>query len=1329
MNFGCYTSTEKNYDKLIVSLYGTAVHTLSGINEWQKLNVEVNTDGSHTITIAYTKDGSVNGNDDMCYVGDVSFCIYAPESDFTFDSSNGAITKYNGSGGAIVIPSAIGSVAVKAMGDSSITSSSDGVFANSNITSIVIPDDVDSIGKYTFYNCSNLTSVNIPDNITSIESRTFYKCKSLTSLILPEGLTNIGKSAFLGCSSLSNIVMPNSVTSVGDYAFSGCSKLSCVNIENVMNIGGYAFYNCTSLDNITISDSVFYDKEIRDIFFENCTNLKTVNIKGNGEIRTNLTVWGHNMFVGCTNLTTFNVDNDNINLTDIDGILYTKDLKTLIFCPPMKSGNIDIYDGTVIIGNGAFCDCQLITSVNIPESVKDISGDAFLECTSLKDINLPKNLESLGNSVFTYSNIESLVVPGTLKKFEINGMANKWGPFTHCENLRQIEFGEGFEHITNIFTGCNKLERIIIPKSVTSIDSGIFASCSENLVIKCYKNSTAHTFAEESSISYELLDAEYTITYDANGGSGAPDSQIKTDGKALTLSSDVPVKTGYKFLGWATSYAATEAEYSAGSAFEIDADTTLYAVWELIPTLATPMLKISDIPGGKSVTISAPSGATIYYTTNGNDPTIDSSVYNGSIDIKSAGTVTVKAIAAKEGYKNSVVALTAFNIIKATVPKASPSGGAISGFANVALTSSNGGTIYYTTDGSAPTDQSSEYTGAIYVDSSMTIKARVINANGYTDSDVAEFVFTRGYSLGYDNYRLKNSEDAFGYANNYSINISRYTDVLGMAKGYQEWSNRNFGKWNGACFGMATSSALFYRKDLSLSQYTDKALLHDIDDVKNNSELLELIEKCHILQFSGSLYDERYTPTESSVGNVRYNVSPVGYKYSNDFTDIISAVQNLDNVPIVLHLNIGSIAHAVLPYKIAAFDDNGNTAYNVYVYDSNKVDEVCILKLYDNKYEYLPMNITGKSYASLSYNTLEEVNNILNSQDKSTGNALTLTVQPVGGNLKIWSVDSTGNETECTPAAINNYDECIELVLPLGSYKIKNEGTYSEDFKIMAVGNDDYKSISVSDSDASIYIKPDSFGSTEFLEISAETENSQKAKMQIEVYNINCGKKTLNASCSSILITENAHDWFTYNISGSTKQTVKENGGVSKYTISKTATSNSAEITEGLKLTLDYEAVSNDTVNGEFGVHIYNATGEITSGILLVGIYDVDGQLIETIWDREEAIMDGENYIFIGERNYPRLKGGTYTIKAELWNPYDDTEQMAETVARNTTIVGNVYDIGDVNFDGNTDKIDSALIMKHISRIKELSVSQLAYADVNSDGTVDMLDVIAVLNK
>ena len=97
----------------------------------------------------------------------------------------------------------------------------------------------------------------------------------------------------------------------------------------------------------------------------------------------------------------------------------------------------------------------------------------------------------------------------------------------------------------------------------------------------------------------------YTVSYDANGGTGAPAAQSKTHGTALTLSSTKPTRTGYMFLGWAASKTATSAQYQPGGSYTANAPVTLYAVWkENAPTYATTLTVSSATASqGKEVSL------------------------------------------------------------------------------------------------------------------------------------------------------------------------------------------------------------------------------------------------------------------------------------------------------------------------------------------------------------------------------------------------------------------------------------------------------------------------------------------------------------------------------------------------------------------------------------------------------------------------------------------------------------------------------------------------------------------------------------------------------
>ena len=98
----------------------------------------------------------------------------------------------------------------------------------------------------------------------------------------------------------------------------------------------------------------------------------------------------------------------------------------------------------------------------------------------------------------------------------------------------------------------------------------------------------------------------YTITYNANGGTGGPTSQKKTHGVDINLSSETPTKNGFAFMGWSTDSKATTADtkYNPGSKYTSNADLTLYAVWT---ANATPVFSSTSVAsrGTTNITIRA----------------------------------------------------------------------------------------------------------------------------------------------------------------------------------------------------------------------------------------------------------------------------------------------------------------------------------------------------------------------------------------------------------------------------------------------------------------------------------------------------------------------------------------------------------------------------------------------------------------------------------------------------------------------------------------------------------------------------------------------------
>lgn len=189
-----------------------------------------------------------------------------------------------------------------------------------SVQHVVLPEGVREIGGRAFENCRSLESINIPNTVTKIGRWAFQDCTSLSlvhindieawcnisfsdndsnpisyarhlyvngkeveNLIIPDGVTSIRNYAFSGCNSIISIEFPNSVTSIGSSAFCICGRLETVKFGNSLKkIGNRAFY-ASSLWYLNIPASV---TEIEDYAFENCLELRDVNILDSVEVGT-----------------------------------------------------------------------------------------------------------------------------------------------------------------------------------------------------------------------------------------------------------------------------------------------------------------------------------------------------------------------------------------------------------------------------------------------------------------------------------------------------------------------------------------------------------------------------------------------------------------------------------------------------------------------------------------------------------------------------------------------------------------------------------------------------------------------------------------------------------------------------------------------------------------------------------------------------------------------------------------------------------------------------------------------------------------------------------
>jgi hypothetical protein len=154
------------------------------------------------------------------------FMLGAVQGGFEYTAIGGKyiiITKYIGSQRDVTIPSEIGGIPVRFIGENA--------FEYSFLTSVIIPDSVTRIGDYAFYYCSFLKSIDIPEGVTYIGEYAFMGCASLTHITIPEGVTRIGTFAFFACNSLTSVTIPASVTSIGRGAFDYCFKMKTLQFK------------------------------------------------------------------------------------------------------------------------------------------------------------------------------------------------------------------------------------------------------------------------------------------------------------------------------------------------------------------------------------------------------------------------------------------------------------------------------------------------------------------------------------------------------------------------------------------------------------------------------------------------------------------------------------------------------------------------------------------------------------------------------------------------------------------------------------------------------------------------------------------------------------------------------------------------------------------------------------------------------------------------------------------------------------------------------------------------------------------------------------------
>ena len=473
-------------------------------------------------------------------------------ADLTYTTAGGKVTITDcdtAAAGELVIPDTIEGNPVTNIAQQAFRSCG-------GLTNVVIPDGVTSIGIGAFQRCRSLTNITISESVTSIGSSCFQDCKSLTSINFVGTLApSLGDRVFDSISDGATYTAPVESTGYTD-PFGGVSRILDTDGDGVGDKND-AFPNDATETVDTDSDGVGDNSDAfpsdanettdtdgdgvgdntddsdgdgvvdaNDAFFNDAT--ETVDFDGDGiGDNADLDDDGDGVdddsdpFPNDANETK-DTDGDGIGdngdiFSNFDDSLITfsdeGDSVTITRCDTSASGSLIIPDTikelpVTSIGNRAFFNCEVLTSIIIPDSVNSIEDYAFSSCTALTSITIPDSVANIGDYAFyNCSSLTSITIPDSVTS--IGRVA-----FLACSALTTIEVSDGNvnytdtdgvlfndemtllatypagktdsdykipEGVTNIGAGaflyCNNLKSITLTQSVTNIGSEAFAAC------------------------------------------------------------------------------------------------------------------------------------------------------------------------------------------------------------------------------------------------------------------------------------------------------------------------------------------------------------------------------------------------------------------------------------------------------------------------------------------------------------------------------------------------------------------------------------------------------------------------------------------------------------------------------------------------------------------------------------------------------------------------------------------------------------------------------------------------------------------------------------
>ena len=331
------------------------------------------------------------------------------------------------------------------------------------LTSVTIPNSVSAIGEYAFASCSSLKSVTIPSSVTHIENGTFSGCTAIESIYIPASIMDIGADAFLGDGALADVYFDGTAemwarlkiaegndalrnatvhcvappTGSGNCGYNGGSnvkwKLDESGVLTLSGKGAMDWYNGGANPPWREFNSfileVRIDNGIENLChsaFYGCNNLRSVDIPASVEY---INSWMFNSSA----IESINVADGNKRYMSVDGVVFTKDGKTLVAYPCAREGDYVVPEGVTAFESayGPFDFRDKLTGITLPSTMTSLINAAFYGCEALKWVSIPLSIKEIGAGAFAWD--------FALKDVYYAGTEEQW---------KQIKIDENNEFLT-----------------------------------------------------------------------------------------------------------------------------------------------------------------------------------------------------------------------------------------------------------------------------------------------------------------------------------------------------------------------------------------------------------------------------------------------------------------------------------------------------------------------------------------------------------------------------------------------------------------------------------------------------------------------------------------------------------------------------------------------------------------------------------------------------------------------------------------------------------------------------------------------------------------